>query len=681
LRDINWFTGSLITFGLVGLLIAIPSLSHDRWIEWLLIIALVIYLDLFPIKLFSGDEYIVGTTIGSLYILNEIGVGAASLAIMISTLISFIYRFGSLSRVNWIRYLITNGMYFVSLHLTLLLFQLTKETNLFICLIIMIVTFELTNTLLLSGIYKSLMGTPIFQGFYVKLKELIIPVLVSMIVLARIVYTENLTQFTFTIFYTAFFLSIIIFFSRHFIKQVQISQNTTKKFIEVLETRIAPQQSGHGTRVGEICQAILELVDYPKKLRHTLIQVATIHDIGKSLLPAHLLQKRGALTLSEEKVYKSHSEKGAEIVKSIFNDESISDWVLYHHEHWDGNGFPRGLKCNEIPFEARLISLCNQLDYIMNRHHDDATVLELIQEMSGNILDPNFVCKIDQSFIAELRENLPTIQVPFVKEEDNLSIESEMDAKCYIGQSIFVRFETGQLHGLGDHFQAEKEIRDLAIECQSGNQSFIETITAGSETYEVHFKPMEDQVLIFIHDVSPMLHYREKLTRDNLESFRDIIFRLSDEKIQLYLEKDELIQHLGESLGSYKVVTAMDVPESRRYISSLISHYPAPFLSKLLLALSEAATNMIKHSTGGTVQLFHKEKEHMIQVLVTDTGSGIPINEIPKTILVSGYSSKRSLGKGFLLIQKSADKTRIYTSPKGTSILMEFKYPKIEDNS
>jgi anti-sigma regulatory factor (Ser/Thr protein kinase) len=672
LRDINWFTGSLITFGLIGILIAIPSVCHDRWIEWLLIIALVIYLDLFPIKLFSGDEYIVGTTIGILYILHEIGVGAASLAIMISTLISFIYRFGSVKKVNWVRYFITNGMYFVSLHLTLLVFQFSIETNLFLCLFIMIVTFELANMLLLSGIYKSLMGTPILQGFYVKLKELIIPVLVSMIVLARFVFTEDLKQFTFSIFYTAFFLSIIIFFSRHYINQVQISQNTTKKFIEVLETRIAPQQSGHGTRVGEICRAILELVDYPKKLRHTLIQVATIHDIGKSLLPSHLLQKRGALTLSEEKVYKSHSEKGAEIVKSIFDDESISEWILYHHEHWDGNGFPRGLKCNEIPLEARLISLCNQLDYIMNRHTDDATVVELIKEMSGTVLDPNLVCKIDQSFIAEIREILPTIHISFAKEEDTLPLESEMDVKCYIGKSLFVRYENNQLHGLRDKFQIEKEIRTLAIECQKENQSFIETITSGCETYEVHLEPLDNYVLIFIHDVTPMLLYREKLCRDNLESYRDIISRLSDEKIQLYLEKDELIQQLGESLGSYNVVTAMDVPESRRFISGFISHYPAPFQSKLLLALSEAATNLIKHSTGGTVQLFHKEKDNMIQVLVTDTGSGIPINEIPKTILVSGYSSKRSLGKGFLLIQKSADKTRIHTSSKGTSILMEF---------
>jgi anti-sigma regulatory factor (Ser/Thr protein kinase) len=293
--------------------------------------------------------------------------------------------------------------------------------------------------------------------------------------------------------------------------------------------------------------------------------------------------------------------------------------------------------------------------------------------MSGKVLDPSLVSKIDESIISEIRESIPNIIVPAIK-EDKVLLEAEIDARGYVGKSYFVRYENDQLVGLEPDFSAEKEILFLAKECQSGNQPFFETITGEHETFEVHFKRLEHQVLIFIHDVTPMLHYREKLLRGNLESYQDIIATLSEGKIELFLEESALEKFLGEHLGSFEVLSAIDIPESRRFVSTIISDYSLPFQSKLLLALSEAATNTIKHSTGGCVKIFQKKEESLIQVLVTDLGSGISINEIPKTILVSGYSSKRSLGKGFLLIRKSADKTRIYTSSHGTSILMEFYY-------
>jgi anti-sigma regulatory factor (Ser/Thr protein kinase) len=61
-----------------------------------------------------------------------------------------------------------------------------------------------------------------------------------------------------------------------------------------------------------------------------------------------------------------------------------------------------------------------------------------------------------------------------------------------------------------------------------------------------------------------------------------------------------------------------------------------------------------------------------LQVLISDQGSGIPLHELPKTVLVSGYSSKSSLGKGFSLIYQASDEVSIHTSSTGTSILMVF---------
>jgi anti-sigma regulatory factor (Ser/Thr protein kinase) len=638
--------------------------------------ALVIYLDIFPIKLKSGDEYSAGT-IGTLYLLYELGMGAVAIEIIISTLFSFSKRYGSIRNMNWIRYTTTISMYFLSAFFALTVIQITEGVNLFLSVLLTVITFELANTLLLAGIFKSFFGTPLFQGFYMKLRELIIPVLVCMVVLPRFLFIEDTKQFTIEIIYTAFFLAIIIFFSGHFMQQVNINQSANKKFIELLETRTATKLLGHGTRVGEICEVLSDLFDYPKKDRNNLIQVAVIHDIGKSLIPSHLLQKRGALTLSEEKVYQSHSEKGAEIVESIFVQSNIRDWILYHHERWDGKGFPLGLKKNKIPLEARIISLCNQLDYLMNRHPDDTTVYQLLQEMSGTLLDPTLVSKIDETLISEIRESLPTHLVT-TSEEIDFKSEQEIDAKSYIGKSFFIRYEHDNLIGLEPDFPVKNSILELAKVAQKRNKPFHETITHQLETFEIHFYPISTNVLIFIHDVTPMLMYRHKLMKDTLESYQDVISTLSEEKIQLCLDEIELEQYKGEYVNSIDVRSSSDVPESRRFVSSYISDLSLQLQSKILLAVSEAATNMIKHSTGGKVIIY--KKDQMIQVMVADQGSGIPIHEIPKTILISGYSSKHSLGKGFLLISRSADKIRLHTSSNGTSLLMEFTYPKEKED-
>ncbi len=666
-RDFNAYTGTLITIGVLGILWYIPTFSTEQWLEWLLIMALVIYLDIFPIKLKSGDEYIAGT-IGTLYLLYELGMGAVAIEIIISTLFSFFKRSGSLRNINWIRYTTTISMYFISAFLALAVIQITEGINIFLRVLFTVITFELANTLLLAGIFKSFFGIPLLQGFNMKLRELIIPVMVCMVILPRLLFTEDFTEFTVVIIYTAFFLAIIIFFSGHFMKQVHINQAANKKFIELLETRISPNLLGHGVRVGDICEAVCDLVDYPKKNRHTLIQVAVIHDIGKSLLPSHLLQKRGAYTLSEEKEYQSHVEKGAKIIESIFSHQMVRDWVLYHHERWDGRGFPKGLKRSQIPLEARIIAVCNQIDSLMMRHSDDSTVFQLLQEMSSSLLDPTIVAKIDESFISDLREGLEDDHHRESNEID-LKKEQELDAKSYVGNSLFIRYEDHKLIGLEKNLSIMEKVKELARIAQERNQSFHETIETEYETYEVHFKPNGSSVLIFIHDITSMLIYREKLMTDTLESYQDVISTLSEEKIELCLSKNELEEHKGEFVNSLEVSTSSDIPKSRNFVSNILD-VPPQLRSKILLAISEAATNTIKHSTGGQVLVY--KKDDRIQVVVSDHGSGIPLHEIPKTVLISGYSSKHSLGKGFLLISRCVDKLLLHTSSKGTTLLMEF---------
>lgn len=670
MRDLNWYTGPLFIVGLYAVLGLILHLDTEHWIEILLVTALIVALDLFPIKLPSGDTYS-ASIVGVLYLLYQFGLPSGVFALLVSTFVSFVQGYGSLRKINWFRFFVTFGMYFLTALIALAVIRTTQHLSDIFSVFLSVSVFEIVNSLLISGVAKSIKGTPVFFKFSEKLKELIVPILVSTIVVPYFLFASDVTRFITEVFYTGFFLLIIIYFSTKYIEQIGIRQNTSNQFIQLLETRITPELAGHGSRVGTICEIILENLDYPKNRRHDLIQMAIIHDIGKSLLSSHVFQKRGALTLSEEKEYQRHCEEGARIIRSIFPYKPYSDWILHHHEQWDGKGFPKGLKGEEIPLEARILSLCNRLDHMVKRHTDDETVYQLLKDESGTVLDPRLVEKITVDTISDVREGL--------SDNDNLRIETSNsdtgpleDGRVYVGQSFFLRYTADNQLLDHNHPVPKEEIAKLAQLSRQQHKTFHESLVHEGKTLEVHFTPFESEVFIFVHDVTPTLEYQKKIDRKILESYQDVIRSLSDNKIELCLTKNELEKYLGHYVNSMQINHAADVPMSRSFLNEHIPRLEEEpkIKMKILLAVSEATTNLIKHATSGEVTIYLKDE--ILQVLISDKGSGIPLHELPKTILISGYSSKRSLGKGFSIMSRSANKVYVHTSAEGTNILLEF---------
>jgi len=120
--------------------------------------------------------------------------------------------------------------------------------------------------------------------------------------------------------------------------------------------------SGHSTRVGNMSNNLAEslgLDDYNLQLIHI---AGHLHDIGKIGVPDNILKKEGALSNSEWALMKNHPEIGCNILKKADSLKDISHIVLYHHERWDGNGYPQGLSKEEIPIGSRIIAICDSID-------------------------------------------------------------------------------------------------------------------------------------------------------------------------------------------------------------------------------------------------------------------------------------------------------------------------------
>ena len=141
---------------------------------------------------------------------------------------------------------------------------------------------------------------------------------------------------------------------------------------------------------------------------------ALLHDIGKLAVPEHILSKPGPLTQEEFQKIRVHPQVGAEIISAVPFPYPVAPLILSHHERWDGKGYPQGLKGEEIPLGARILSVVDYYDALTSDrpYHKAMTpeaALALLQQEASRALDPAVV----QMFVtmsAELEAAADTIE-------------------------------------------------------------------------------------------------------------------------------------------------------------------------------------------------------------------------------------------------------------------------------
>jgi len=156
------------------------------------------------------------------------------------------------------------------------------------------------------------------------------------------------------------------------------------------------REAMHSSRVSNICQTIASKMNFKKDAVNQMRIAGLIHDIGKIGVDENILNKPGRLTPEERKVIEGHPEIGWKILSSTTEFLKLSQFVLSHHENWDGSGYPNGLKGEEIQLEARIISVADSYDAMTSERSyrkgmTREAAIEELRRCSGTQFDPKIV--------------------------------------------------------------------------------------------------------------------------------------------------------------------------------------------------------------------------------------------------------------------------------------------------
>lgn len=152
----------------------------------------------------------------------------------------------------------------------------------------------------------------------------------------------------------------------------------------------------HIYRVREIAMLFGKALKWGQASMAILEFGSILHDIGKLVVPTEILNKTGPFTQEEWGIMHQHPEVGAKMLEGVSHLKPAIPFILYHHERWDGNGYPHGLKGENIPLEGRVMALVDVYDAMTNdRSYHKArsreSVLTMIEENSGTLFDPFLV--------------------------------------------------------------------------------------------------------------------------------------------------------------------------------------------------------------------------------------------------------------------------------------------------
>ena len=200
--------------------------------------------------------------------------------------------------------------------------------------------------------------------------------------------------------------------NRMYREKIQSEQSGRNDIVQGLTTAIEARDfatEGHCDRLQKLTAPLARVLNLGENRINDLLLFARFHDLGKVGIPDRILFKPGSFLPDEYQEMKRHCEIGHRIARSVMDLTHIAEWILKHHERWDGQGYPLGLQGTDIPLECRIIAIGDAYDAMTSNRpyrkamsHNDA--FEELHRCAGTQFDP----ELTEQFITLLQKSGPS---------------------------------------------------------------------------------------------------------------------------------------------------------------------------------------------------------------------------------------------------------------------------------
>ena len=176
--------------------------------------------------------------------------------------------------------------------------------------------------------------------------------------------------------------------------KLKYGQTMKKKTVEkILDTVNMKYHKGqiHTERLAKYSESIAKAMNFNEEEILDIKTAEILHDIGQIIVPKEIFDKSEKLTDEEFELVKKHPETSYHILKSVDEYAKIANDVLHHHERWDGSGYPKGLKGDEIPINSRILAVVDAYEEITKKVKSKEKAISELKRCSGTKLDPEIV--------------------------------------------------------------------------------------------------------------------------------------------------------------------------------------------------------------------------------------------------------------------------------------------------
>lgn len=253
-------------------------------------------------------------------------------------------------------------------------------------------------------------------------------------------------------------------------KTEELDKMTLGTIITIANTVDAKDKytGGHSLCVAEVSKDIGKRLGWDDKKCQQIYNVGLLHDIGKIAVPDYVLNRPGRLTDEEYAIIKKHPVTGAKILKDIAILDNVQEGALYHHERWDGRGYPKGLEGEKIPLFARVIAIADSYDAmsrnrIYRKHLEREQIINEFIKNSGSQFDPSiaavFVGMLNEGYSKE--DNSTQSNIISLENNDENNLLNLVVSK--VTQTFKDKSNCDSLTGLYNRAHFSDTVRDMLL--------------------------------------------------------------------------------------------------------------------------------------------------------------------------------------------------------------------------